>query len=255
MIRTRRISCGVRAIVVNWFSIMWFTLSIATRARANVDLKTTPNITAHCGDNVKLTCDVTSTISLDVKTFSWIAQKTQLCGIGVKQRYPKVMCESEIGSFHPTLNMTIINITAKHQGNYLCKFHAQAGMNNSITFITVKDCLVNQHYTINESMAECWFNGSFNMGEIHWFKGADKLTETTNTKSIADHNNYYYSFKSTIKAPDKKQNYSCSLWIPERKKYVANQSLRMVKDATNSSGRNIQWISVLFAIVLIVDVL
>ncbi|XP_077475636.1 uncharacterized protein LOC144088825 [Stigmatopora argus] len=251
MIKTRMISSGVRAIVFNWFSIMWFTLSVATTVRANVDLKTTPNITAHCGDNVKLTCETTSTMSLDVKTFSWIGQKKQLCGIGVNHKYPEVICQGEIGSFHNTLNMTIVNITANHQGNYLCKFHAQAGMNNSGTFITVKDCLGNQHYTINESMAECWFNGSFNKGEIHWFKGANKLTETPNTTRFAGRNNYY-SFTSNIKAPEKNQNYSCSLWIPERKKYVSNQSLVMVIDSPNSSGRNIQWISVLYAIVVVI---
>ncbi|XP_057673382.1 uncharacterized protein LOC130904556 [Corythoichthys intestinalis] len=247
MIKTRMFSSGLSAIVINWFSIMWFTLAVATRG---MDLKTTPDTEAHCGDNVTLTCNATSTMLLDVKSFHWIGQNKTLCGTEVSHKYPAVVCSNETWRSHNHLNMKIVNIMLNHQGKYLCKFRSQVGVYERPTFVTVKDCFGNQDYTINESIAECWFYGGFSNGEIHWFKGADKLTDTKSIKQIDDHNGRY-NFTSILKSPEENQNYSCSLWIPELKEYVYNQSVVMIKDLTSSSGRNFQWIYMLYPILVI----
>ncbi|XP_019723887.1 uncharacterized protein LOC109514893 [Hippocampus comes] len=253
MIKRSICSCGVGTRVFNWFSIMWFSLAIAT---TDIYLNTTPEKVARCGDNVTLTCEASSYKLLDVKSFSWTGQNKTLCDT-MGNMDSAVGCQKETdGSLHK-LTLRLFNVMPNHQGKYLCKFRSQVGVNYSTSFITVQDCLGSQNYLVNESVASCWFHGVYSRGEIHWFKGDENLTSLSSKEDFDQYGRY--NILSSIKVQDSTGNqiYNCSLWITQLKKYVSFQEVVMVKHSRTSSGSKfkLQWLCMTLHVTLVTFIL
>ncbi|XP_061605129.1 uncharacterized protein LOC133465949 [Phyllopteryx taeniolatus] len=251
MLKRSIFSSAVRTRVFNWFSIMWFTMTVATTAvMADVAVRTTPDMVVRCGDNVTLTCNATSDELLDVKLFSWISPNKTLFDSKIKNNDSAVVCLNKTDNSHHKLTLTLLNIMPIHQGQYICKFRGQVGINSSTTNITVQDCLGNQNYFINESIAECWFHGVSSPGKIQWFKGDDRLTDSIRSNEKVDQYGRY-NITSTIKAPRGNQIYNCSLWILG--KYVSSQKVVMVKESKNASESKykLQWICLMLHAIVV----
>ncbi|XP_061702443.1 uncharacterized protein LOC133514630 [Syngnathoides biaculeatus] len=231
---------------------MCFTMTVTTAAvRADLVVWTTPDVVARCGENVNLMCNATSDKSLDVKLFSWIRRNKTLCDSGVKNNDSAVLCQNTTDEYHHNLTLTLLNIMPIHQGKYLCKFRSQVGVKSSTTNIAVRDCLANQNYFINGSTAKCWFHGVYGPGEIHWFKGDERLMNLNSTNAERDQYGRY-NISSTIKAQRENQIYNCSLWILG--KYVSSQEIVMVKESTNASETKckLQWICLMLQTMLLI---
>lgn len=256
---------------------MWLCWSLPYSLRADIYLKTTPDKVARCGDNVTLTCDASSYMSLDVKSFSWTGQNKTLCDTMVNVD-SAVGCQMEThGSLHK-LTLRLFNIMPIHQGKYVCKFRSQVGVNSSTSFISVQgefarfshvylpcfdssrglfispDCLGSQNYLANESVASCWFHGVYSRGEIHWFKGDERLTSLGSKEDLDQYGRY--NIISTIKAQDStgNQTYNCSLWITQLKKYVSVQEVVMVKPSSGSKFK-LHWLCVTLHVILVTFIL
>ena len=147
-------------------------------------VQTIPRVVAQCGDNVTLTCDTSSLRLSDITLFSWVGTNKTLCEYNGKHD-PEVMCESTAETTHQKLTLTLINVMPIHHGKYLCKVRSKMGVNNNSSFVTIQgelacsfsflilsvlfylsksslifaDCPGSSGFFINETYAECWFNG------------------------------------------------------------------------------------------------
>ncbi|KAK5856514.1 hypothetical protein PBY51_008103 [Eleginops maclovinus] len=178
-------------LVFGWVSIIWFISGIAVSQMLN--LKTVSPVAARCGENVTLTCNVSSSSEIEIKFFAWNAGNKSLCTKDGPHDDPKVKCEYIYGRQLQTLTLTLLNVMPIDQGAYSCKLRSNYGPAFHKTDVKVQDCLETSGHNINESRAECWFNGVYPVGTVHWSQGEVNFTAPAfNQKEKMDHQGRNY---------------------------------------------------------------
>ncbi|KAM9844255.1 uncharacterized protein ACBR49_013354 isoform 1-T1 [Aulostomus maculatus] len=251
MVKASLVSSGE---VVNWVFIIWLFSASTFAVSGKFLVQTPPRVVARCGDNVTLTCDVTSTEELGITLFSWLGPNNT-CNYEVKRDGPDFKCDSARGSLNHSLKLSLINVTPGHQGKFICKLRSKLGVNHNSTNVTVQDCLGRNGSSINKSTAECWFSGVYPRGEVHWFQ--EKVDITASARLQVDQvAGGWYNIKSTIDVKEGSHFYKCSLWIPDNEKYLSTQQLTMVKEQ-KASGAVIalQWFCLLLEIMTLIFVM
>lgn len=106
----------------------------------SVDLQISPDVVARCGENVTLTCNVTSKLS-KITLFDWMGvHKTKLTRKD-PQSDPEVLCQNTTNG----LSLTLLNVMPVDQGEYLCKLHSTQGTTDAKTVVKVRgECFHNQ---------------------------------------------------------------------------------------------------------------
>ncbi|KAF3700389.1 hypothetical protein EXN66_Car016076 [Channa argus] len=240
-----------------WISIIWFSSAVGIAGGHTLELETTPEVLARCGDNVTLTCNANSSQKLDVKLFTWSDGRRNLCPLDDGQRVPDVLCETTAS---PALKATLINVMPVYKGRYLCKLQSNLGATSAQTLLSVQDCLESSDFRINSSHAECRFTGVHPRGNVHWFQGDDNLTDSATTQEEEDQHGRY-DVRSTIRIEERKSSeaYNCSLWMPDDRKYLSNQKLIIVGELIGrttgsppASGCRVQlqWICIMVEILV-----
>ncbi|CAG5897597.1 unnamed protein product [Menidia menidia] len=106
------------------------------------DLQTTAPVTAHCGENVTLTCNKSSADQMELVTFTWLHEGETMCDF--KHDQTKLVsgfrCERAEENAHKRLTLILYNVTPANKGSYLCKVHSNRGIYSNVTNVTVRDC-------------------------------------------------------------------------------------------------------------------
>lgn len=238
--------------VFGWVSIIWFTAGIAVSH--GLELQTVSQAAARCGENVTLTCTVSSS-RLDIKYFSWHKNKS-LCQYDSQHDDPKVKCEYIDEPLPQSLTLTLLNVMPSDQGKYLCKLRSRHGMTSNTTDVKVQDCLATSGYNRNESNAECWFNGVYpGGGSVRWSQGELNFTAPAfYQKEEMDHRGRYNILSQLdVQKGNLNQPYTCSLWMPSTSKTLFSHELHMVKKLKGSSESmvTLQWICLIMEIIMV----
>ncbi|XP_034046549.1 uncharacterized protein LOC117528105 [Thalassophryne amazonica] len=215
-------------------------------------LRTSPEVVARCGDNVTLTCDASSSQQFEIKKFIWISPEKPVCQFRGGKPDPGVVCENKSQPLQSSLSMTLINMLPAKQGEYICKLHSTLAIKDSTTIVKLQECFQSNGSSQNKSHAECWFNGFYPNGTVHWFHAGVNLTESASTQQELNEHGLY-NVKSILKREPQNtaHSYTCSLWIPALGKYQSN--LLVLRGESRSSGSrvSIPWMYALVTILLI----
>ncbi|KAK2833675.1 hypothetical protein Q5P01_017564 [Channa striata] len=253
MVKATRSSFG-ETTLHGWISIIWLSSAVGIAGCQGLELKTSPNVVATCGDNVTLTCAAISSQKLDVKLFAWLGNNKTLCSQHDGQLDPDVLCEATPTPPHE-LRVTLINVKPVHKGNYLCKLQSNLGAKSAKTLLSVQDCLESELSFIDSSHAECNFTGVYPRGTVHWFQGDNNLTHLARTREEEDQCGRY-DVRSEIKLEEgeSREDINCSLWVPDDGKYLSSLNLTkaVVEKSTGSSSCRVQlqWICIMVEIVV-----
>ncbi|CAK6963301.1 uncharacterized protein LOC122967156 [Scomber scombrus] len=251
MMKASSLSPGARTQhVFGLVAIIWFKSAVSAAGEA-LELQTIPGVVAQCGDNVTLTCDASSLLLSDIRSFNWVGRNKSLCKHD-DEHDPEVLCESTAETTHHKLTLTLINVMPVHQGKYLCKLSSKIGVKYTSSFVKVQDCFGGSDSSRNESHAVCWFNGVYPSGTVHWFQGNANSTESASTQEVEDQHGQY-NIISTINVK-KNLPYNCSLWIPGASKYLVTlviQPSAVKVKASGSTQIKLQWICMMMEIMMV----
>lgn len=101
-----------------------------------MELQVIPHLVAQCGQNLTLTCNVSSQRQLGIRLFSWLARNQTVCLYG-NESASEALCESAAETSHHRLTLTLIDVMPGNEGKYLCKLRSGQGVNDASTFVTV----------------------------------------------------------------------------------------------------------------------
>ncbi|XP_058509926.1 uncharacterized protein LOC131475678 [Solea solea] len=237
---------GVRALHMSgWILVIWCLSAASIAGSQDVKLQVTPHVVSKCGENVTLTCTVSSSHQLDIKLFSWNFKKKLVCQDGGNQSDAGAVCESTADASHHNLTLTLMNVMPVNTGKYLCKLRSQVEAKHGSTNVTIQDCLEKTGINlINGSHIGCWFTGVYPSSTIHWFSGDMNLTDSASTKEEEDqHGRFSVWSDINVQKRDVSLSYNCSLWMPSKGEYFSS-SLLIVPSQIKSSGSTVrlQWI-------------
>ncbi|XP_035471964.2 uncharacterized protein LOC118289241 [Scophthalmus maximus] len=219
-----------------WVSIIWFTSAVSGGGSQDVELQVIPHLVAQCGQNLTLTCNVSSQRQLGIRLFSWLARNQTVCLYG-NESASEALCESAAETSHHRLTLTLIDVMPGNEGKYLCKLRSGQGVNDASTFVTVHDCLQRSGSSVNGSHPECWFEGVYPSGTVHWFQGDVNLTDSASTREERDPRGRYRVLSGlSVEGGNTSLAYVCSLWIPSEGKYLSSRQLTIVRRTKSSAS-------------------
>ncbi|XP_017283582.1 uncharacterized protein LOC108242932 [Kryptolebias marmoratus] len=233
-----------------WGLILCFCLAARVTGKVDVDLQAKSWVFAKCGENVNLTCNATSSQPWDkdmkIKKFIWMFGNKTMCHYEQNHTESEFQCESIQDTFSHTITLTLNNVMPADEGKYLCKFHSTEGAKDSVSQLRIQDCLENSGTSRNTTYAECFFEGVYPSGVVHWYQGDTNLTTDVSTQETKDKRNHF-NIRSSIKLKKESlsEPYNCSLWIPSLGRYLATSEV-------NSSAAliKLQWVCVVVMVLV-----
>lgn len=103
-----------------------------------VELQTTPQVTARCGEDVTLTCEATIPRQSEIKFFAWLVRSETVCEHEDGQPDPVGRCKSTTDNSYRRLTLTLNNVIPVNEGKYFCKLRSNLGVKFATTDVTVQ---------------------------------------------------------------------------------------------------------------------
>ncbi|XP_071767693.1 uncharacterized protein LOC139921376 [Centroberyx gerrardi] len=234
---------GLRALLL----LLWLTTAFILTTQALVKVSVSPVVTAECGQQVTLLCNVSSTRDgLSIKHLAWF-QNHKLCDLGSDGNITEHHRHTQSG-FHcryereqGQLSLVFQKVQPLESGNstrYMCKVHSNQGVEEGYTTVELQECGGNVDVAVTREGPACTFTGVHPDGDVHWFHGSTRLAGVSpriNTSKRVDAGGWL-TVSSSLEKKDYKEPYNCSLWNPASGRYISSSLVQIPGQVRVSSG-------------------
>ncbi|XP_045902293.1 uncharacterized protein LOC123969191 [Micropterus dolomieu] len=219
-----------------------FTLTTQELAKLSVS----PKISAECGQQVTLNCDVSSSRNgLSVIHMGWTHNKTTLCSVDSEgtitthHRHTTDTSDFHCEYEHGQLSLIFQKVQPLESGKrYTCKLHSNQGAPYGHTRVELKECCGSSKGVLTSDGPVCTFNHVHPDGDVHWFHGSHNLSDgsyTTTTKSVDEKG--WLTIHSSLKRKSSDVPYSCSLKSTTSGRYIASTLIQNHEFLVRGAGK------------------
>ncbi|KAG7486740.1 hypothetical protein JOB18_037802 [Solea senegalensis] len=159
-----------------------------------VGLRVSPKITAECGKQVTLQCNVSSSLNgLSVKHMEWSYRKMHLCSVNSEGNISYSRDTDKIWDFYCEYEegqLSLVFRTAQPdlQNEYRCKLQSNKGAPHKYTTVELEECDGTVSGVLTSDGPSCTFNHVHPDRDVHWFLGSKNLSDGSanhnTTKSV-----------------------------------------------------------------------
>lgn len=203
-----------------------------------VSLIVSPTVTAECGQQVTLNCNVSSyQHGLTIKHMEWSQGKTHLCTVDSLGELTQHNTNS-LGDFHCNyedgrLSLTFPYVQPLNSGKYRCKLRSTEGAPYEYTTVELKECSGEVESVFTSDGPSCIFHRVYPDGDVHWFHGHHNLSDrsmppdtfTDTSKSVDEEG--YLTIYSQLKRKGPYLPYNCSLKSTRSGRYIASTLVKI----------------------------
>ena len=125
------------------FVLLYFRIIFVSSSTELVKLNVSPKITAECGKQVTLNCEVSSSPNgLSIKQMAWIQNQTSLCSVDKEGKIkPHSRSDFHCEYKHGQLSLIFKRVRPLESGNskpYTCKLQSNRGASDAKTIVEVQ---------------------------------------------------------------------------------------------------------------------
>ncbi|XP_071391306.1 basal cell adhesion molecule-like [Centroberyx affinis] len=215
------------------------TAAFILTTQALVKVSVSPVVTAECGQQVSLHCNVSSTRDgLSINHLAWIQNDKPLCGLGsdgnITEHHRHTLsgfhCRYEREQGRLSLVFQKVQpLESGHSTRYMCKLRSNQGVAEEHTTVELQECGGSVDAAVTPEGPTCTFRGVHPDGDVHWFHGSTRLAEGSpriNTSKRVDAGGWL-TVTSSLEKNDYKEPYNCSLWNPASGRYISSSLVQI----------------------------
>lgn len=223
-------------ITAQCFLLLLATFSPSTQEL--LTLKVREKISAQCGKNVTLDCEVSSPQhGLSIKRMKWYQSGTSFCVVnseGEVVKNPELVGNDFHCKYRPgKLSLIIKNINPMTSGKsklFECEVRSNKGTRDKVTTVELQEYCGKVTTDMKDGRPTCDFTHVYPGEEVHWFQGSKRLYEYQTTENVDKEG--WLTIHSHLEQGNPESVYNCSLWSPERNAYIT--SALVTKNAGNT---------------------
>lgn len=212
--------------------LLFISLFILT-TQGHLTLDVSPVIRAECGQQVNLTCNVSSSRpGFSIKNLRWVKNHHMLCVVNSEGNITEHQhhtlsdfhCEYEGGQ----LSLVFQRVQPVESGasvDYMCKLHSNQGVTTNHTKVELQDCCGNVQDSTNPEGPSCTFTEVHPDADVHWFLSSHNFTGETLRGSTDKRweEGGWLTIHSYLEEKDSDELYNCSLWCPTSNQYITSR--------------------------------
>lgn len=199
---------------------MLLTTLCSLRTQELVRLNVSPQITAECGKQVILNCNVSSSRNgLSIKRMQWFLNEKILCSVDSEgkisphHRHTPSAFDCEYN--HGQLSLIFQNMQPLETGtsnSYMCKLHSNQAVAHKSTTVELQECCGIVENKLTSDGHICTFKHVYPDGNVHWFHGSHNLSAEAphNTTKQVDKDGWL-TIRSYLERKCSDEPYNCSL--------------------------------------------
>ncbi|KAM7009022.1 uncharacterized protein LKV04_001068 [Tautogolabrus adspersus] len=172
--------------------LLWLLAAFAPTEQDMLTLHVSPRMSAGCGQQVALDCEVSSSQhGLSIKHMEWYQNKTSYCSVNSEETITTHQGHTQ-SNFHceyqqGRLTLIFTEVQPIESGNFRCKLRSNKGAKEKSTTVELQECCGKVEGVIKDGYPTCTFTRVYPDGEVHWFHGSHLLqTETQLTKRVEE---------------------------------------------------------------------
>ncbi|XP_060918541.1 uncharacterized protein LOC132992953 [Labrus mixtus] len=203
--------------------LLWLLAASTPTAQEMLSLHVTPKISAACGQQVTLDCEVSSSQhGLSIKHMQWYQNNTSYCSVNseetvTKEHQSSFRCEYQQGR----LSLIFTEVQPMESGTFRCKLHSNKGAKDGSTILELQDGCGQVEGLIKDGYPTCTFTRVYPDGEVHWFHGSKRLHgEHKTIEDVEDGG--WLTIRSYMERKSSGVSYNCSLWSTKIGRYIAS---------------------------------
>lgn len=211
--------------------MLWLLPAFTLTTQELVRLRVSPEVTAECGKQVTLICNVSSQSGLLIKHMEWSQSKTSLCSVDSEGRLI-TRPRASLSDFHCEYNDGLLSLIFQKvlplesglSKPYMCKLRSNRGAPHRYTTVALQECSGTVDRVLTSDGPVCTFNHVHPDGDVHWFHGShnpsDGSLRHNTSKSVDKHG--WLTIHSHLKGKSSQVPYNCSLKSTVSGKYFAS---------------------------------
>ncbi|XP_026158251.1 uncharacterized protein LOC113127732 [Mastacembelus armatus] len=196
-----------------------------------VKLSASPSITAECGKQVILQCNVSSMSpnELAIKHMGWLQNGKTLCTLNSDGNIAHR--RDSLSDFHceyesQQLSLIFKKLQHLESGDskpYMCKLQSNQGAAHVYSRVDIQECCGNVEGVLSSKGPVCTFNHVYPDGYVHWFHGSHYLSDES-LQVVTKHmdNEGWMTIRSFLKRESSDVPYNCSLMGTISGRYIAS---------------------------------
>ncbi|KAM4604080.1 uncharacterized protein ACJ7VT_018696 [Polymixia lowei] len=192
------------------------------------------NVTAQCGQQMTLHCNVSSLKgNLSVHYLAWLQNGNPLCVVDnngqVTNHSYNTPSSFQCSYTQEQLTITFEEVQPMDSGDYLCKLRSRQGLGQRSTRVQLQECYRDVEDVVTPEGPNCTFRRVYPDGDVHWFRGSTKLAgdqlTTKTTKQVEAGG--WVTISSSLGSTNMTEPYNCSLWNPTSGRYIASRRVKI----------------------------
>ncbi|XP_074486611.1 uncharacterized protein LOC141764858 isoform X1 [Sebastes fasciatus] len=213
------------------YTLLWLLSAFTLTTQELLKLSVTPRITAECGQQVILNCDVSSSRDgLSVKYMMWSQNHTTFCSVdseGKLKHHSHTQSDFHCRYKHGQLSLVFKTVQPRESGDskrYMCKLQSNMGVAHAYTRLELQECCGIVKGILTNGGPICRFKNVYPDGDVHWFHGSHNLSDGSvthhTTKQVAKGG--WLTIESYLEAESSHLPYNCSLKSTASGRYIAS---------------------------------
>ncbi|KAA8594992.1 uncharacterized protein LOC116705339 [Etheostoma spectabile] len=210
-------------------TLLWLQTAFVLTTQEFVKLSVTPKITAECGKEVTLNCNVSSSRhGLSIKHMNWSQNNRSLCSLDKegnithhKHTLSHFHCEYKHGT---QLSLIFKRVQPLESGDYRCKLQSNQGAKHQYTRVELQECCGIVEGVWTGDRATCTFKNIYPDGDVHWFHGSHNLSDGSVRQHTTKHvdEGGWLTIRSYLEQNSSTVPYNCSLKSSTSGRYITS---------------------------------
>nr|XP_046266291.1 uncharacterized protein LOC124070428 [Scatophagus argus]XP_046266300.1 uncharacterized protein LOC124070428 [Scatophagus argus] len=221
--------------------LLWLLTALALTTQGSGKLNVSTNITAECGKQVTLNCNVTNYQNgLSVKLMAWSRNGT-LCNVDSEGKITTHSGHLQIDFHceykHGQLSLILHKVRPLDSGKYLCKLRSNKGAEHQYTTVKLQECSGTVQGDQTEDHHICTFSHVYPDGNVHWFHGSSNVIDNSRQKTTKQvDEGGWLTIRSSLARNTSDGPYNCSLMSTQSSRYIASTSFRVMPRSSESKS-------------------
>lgn len=201
-------------------TLLWLLTALTLTTQELVKLSVSPTVTAECGRQVTLSCNVSSSLrGLSITRMKWSRNQTSLCSVDEKgditRHHKHTLSDFWCEYKHGQLSLIFREVQPLESGTsepYMCKLQSNQGALHKYTTVELQECCGSVEKAWTSDGPTCTFKRVHPHGDVHWFHHSHNHPSRSrgNTTKQVDTGGWL-TIHSYLKHKTSNVPYNCSL--------------------------------------------
>ncbi|XP_031145386.1 uncharacterized protein LOC116043030 [Sander lucioperca] len=213
-------------------TLLWLLTAFVLTTQEFVKLNVTPKITAECGKQVTLTCNVSSSRhGLSIKHMNWSQKNRSFCSVdseGNISHHMHTLSHFHCEYKHGQLSLIFKRVQPLESGDYRCKLQSNQGAKHQYTRVELQECCGIVEGVSTSGGPACTFKNVYPDGDVHWFHGSHNLSDGSVRQHTTKHvdEGGWLTIHSDLEWKSSTVPYNCSLKSITSGRYITCTSVQ-----------------------------